>query len=223
MPQIAYTEQVSNCGERERLIVADLNAVPENSIRAVEISFYDHEIYAGDRLIASITHDSDDFVTQRWVVMINGLEIHRSNTWAKCDSYIRWHYKQGTLPVQVQEVKPATSENAVMAEIATECDSYGFEILDDGIYENERKLGSVGCTLGNWWVVRESCPSNTKIPCDSSFDAVWSLWAMETLASIDEVDYEELLDVPFEMLTNTQWNLIKGYKPVSEIEEFIAA
>jgi hypothetical protein len=38
-----------------------------------------------------------------------------------------------------------------------------------------------------------------------------------------DFDYEELLDMPFEILTNTQWNLIKGYKPVSEVEEFVAA
>jgi hypothetical protein len=50
---------------------------PENTIRTVEISFYDHEIYAGDKLIASISHDTDDFVTQRWVVMVNGIRQKR--------------------------------------------------------------------------------------------------------------------------------------------------
>jgi hypothetical protein len=224
MTYLTTVQQASKNVKREAVqeTTKDLLA-SESDIRAVEISFYDHEIYAGDRLIASINHDSDDFVTQRWVVMINGLEIYRSHTWAKCDSYIRWHFTQGTLPAIQEEVELATSENAVMVEIASECEKYEFEILDDGIYYNDTKLGSVGCTLGNWWVVRESCQSKRKVPCDSAPDAVWSLWAMETSASIDEMDYEELLDIPFEMLTNTQWNLIKGYKPVSEVEEFVAA
>jgi hypothetical protein len=69
----------------------------ESDIRAVEISFYDHEIYAGDKLIASITHDSDDFVTQRWVVMVNGLEIHRANTWGA----IRCLENHGNQPVHI--------------------------------------------------------------------------------------------------------------------------
>ncbi len=195
---------------------------PENSIRAVEISFYDHEIYAGKNLIATISHDTDDFVTQRWVVMVNGLEIHRANTWVKCYSYIRWHYTQGTLPAQQQEVEPVTTGNEIMALIAAECEKFEFDILDDDIYYNDAKLGEVGCTDGNWWVIRASCPSKTKISCDSVFDAIWSLWAVEVSPNID-ADCEQLLDLPFEMLTSSQWQMIKGYKPVSEIEEFAAA
>ncbi|MGF1673447.1 MAG: hypothetical protein ACFCUV_07150, partial [Rivularia sp. (in: cyanobacteria)] len=74
----------------------DLKTSDESSIRTVEISFYDHEIHVDDKLIANITHDHSDFVTQRWVVVINDVEIHRANTWMKCYDYIIWHYKKGT-------------------------------------------------------------------------------------------------------------------------------
>ncbi|WZF20546.1 hypothetical protein WKK05_15180 [Nostoc sp. UHCC 0302] len=40
-----------------------------------------------------------------------------------------------------------------MAHIFNECQNYGFEILDDGIYNNGVKLGEVGCTDGNWWII----------------------------------------------------------------------
>ncbi|MEH2023030.1 hypothetical protein [Nostoc sp.] len=40
-------------------------------LRVVEISFYDHEVYAAGKLIASIGHDDD--LTQRWLVLINGI------------------------------------------------------------------------------------------------------------------------------------------------------
>jgi hypothetical protein len=85
---------------------------PVSGIKAVEISFYHHEIYAGEKLLAKIIYDSDDFVTQPWLVVINGIEIHRANTWAKCYNYIAWHYERETLPMQQQEVETSASESA---------------------------------------------------------------------------------------------------------------
>jgi hypothetical protein len=199
---------------------------PENTIRAVEISFYDHEIYAGDELIASISHDADDFVTQRWVVMVNGVEIHRSNTWAKCDSYIRWHYTQKTLPQQQQQVE-ATTGNEIMAQIATECEKFEFDIFDDGIYYNDTKLGEVGCTDGNWWITTASSQQHHKILCDSACSAVWLLWILLASPDTDKRNYfveaqsgishiEGLLDKPCDELTTIEWEQLKKYKPLPE-------
>ncbi|MCC5660834.1 hypothetical protein LC608_28445 [Nostoc sp. XA010] len=61
----------------------------------VEISFDHHEYYAGDELVGSISHD--DNLTQPWVVMINGTEKFRANTWARCNRFIEWHHQDGTL------------------------------------------------------------------------------------------------------------------------------
>lgn len=30
--------------------------------------------------------------------MVNEVEVHRADTWAKCAHYVQWHYKRGTLP-----------------------------------------------------------------------------------------------------------------------------
>jgi hypothetical protein len=70
MKYLARTQQGLDTESSISAIAEDLGT-PENTIRAVEISFYDHEIYAGNELIASISHDTDDFVTQRWVVSAN--------------------------------------------------------------------------------------------------------------------------------------------------------
>ncbi|NJL38729.1 MAG: hypothetical protein HC899_19770 [Leptolyngbyaceae cyanobacterium SM1_4_3] len=60
-----------------------------SEIKAVEISFEEHEIFVGERaiakrcclrLIAKIIYDDSDFITQPWMVIINGLEIHRAST-----------------------------------------------------------------------------------------------------------------------------------------------
>ncbi|NJR15695.1 MAG: hypothetical protein HC785_08270 [Calothrix sp. CSU_2_0] len=213
--------------EIQSQIVEQTQILAKKEIRAVEISFYDHEIYAGNDLIASITHDTDDFATQPWVVMVNDVEIHRSNTWAKSYNYIRWHYTQKTLPQQQQQVEETTG-NEIMAQIATECEKFEFDIFDDGIYYNDAKLGEVGCTDGNWWVVRVSCPSKIKIPCDSVLGAVWFLWILLASADKDakrtsfvdaqsEISHREaLLDKSCDELTTIEWEELKKYKPLPE-------
>jgi hypothetical protein len=60
----------------------------------------EHNIFAGDRVIAKIILTDEDFETQPWIVIVNGIEIHRANTWARCFHYITWHFTQGTLPKQ---------------------------------------------------------------------------------------------------------------------------
>jgi hypothetical protein len=184
--------------------------IAPEELRIVEISFYDHEYYADDKLIATITHDDNDFVTQRWVVMVNNTEVFRAATPMLCHRYICNHYKDGSLPVQEQEPIPCTSENRVMAHIFNECQKYGFEILDDGTYHNDVKLGQVGCTDGNWWVMQGS--SVQQQYSDSVFDAVRLLSMVSELG-----DCEQLLDLPFEQLTTLDWQQLQNYKPVPEL------
>ena len=105
MTYVSYTQQSFTSNKRSSLQSRD-------NIRALEISFDKHEVYALEKLIAKIIYDSDEFVTQCWLVIINDVEIHRSNTWAKCYNYITWHYKQETLPMQQQEVETGAPENA---------------------------------------------------------------------------------------------------------------
>ncbi|MCC5640418.1 hypothetical protein LC593_32240 [Nostoc sp. CHAB 5844] len=175
--------------------VDEQTTAPE-PLTTVEISFYDHEIYSGNHLIASITHDDD--LTQPWVVMVDGKEKYRAKTWARCHRFIQWHLNNSQLPSRNSQLNtipkskefgslmeqsphridncelrtancellqdstlnestqvetPCTTENRIMAHIFNECQKYGFEILNDGIYQNDVKLGQVGCTDGNWWVI----------------------------------------------------------------------
>ncbi|MBG1262257.1 hypothetical protein [Nostoc commune] len=201
MPQVATT--VTPCVKVEEL-------------RVVEVSFCDHEYYALDRLIASITYD-ENHLTQRWVVMVNDAEIHRAATPMLCHRYICWEYKRRTLPVQ-QEAPAATTGNEVMCEITVQCEQFGFELLDDGIYKDEQKLGSVGCTEGKWWVVRASSVHQQKIPCDSGREAVWVL----SMVKLTQPSREELLDKPFDELTPQEWERLREYQPVVE-RELVAA
>ncbi|MCC5619373.1 hypothetical protein LC605_30775 [Nostoc sp. CHAB 5836] len=216
--EIGCTVEVSDkrCKDSWIRAIADYqSAHPEKFITPasipltpIEISFYDHEYYAGDKLIAAIRYDND--LTRPWVVMVNNKEVHRASTNILCHHYICSHYKDGTLPVQEEaggqgagckgerfspmhpapcSLSSSPTENAIMAEIFNECEKYGFEILHDGIYNNEVKLGEVGCTDGSWWVV--GAAEQERVACQSALVAVWRLAVAQT----------QLLNRRFEMLT----------------------
>lgn len=232
MAHIAYTQQVV---ERDVVVQkskvqlknhaiqkAQASLVEEFKFTLIEISFYDHEIYAGDKLIACITHDSDDFATQRWVVMINDVEIHRANTWAKCHDYIIWHYKQGTLPTQQQEEEIAATENKETTQVAL-TEKSEFDSCEDSIYCNWVKLGEVNCTDGSW-VVRVLPQHKLQVPFNKAFDVLWSLWMVEVYPlkatqitstfNTNNENYEELLDQPFDELISEEWERLKKYEPL---------
>ncbi|MBE8989898.1 hypothetical protein IQ275_22535, partial [Nostoc sp. LEGE 12450] len=59
--------------ELDSYIATQAQAVAPELLTIVEISFDHHEYYAGDELLASISHD-DNHLTQRWVVMVNERE-----------------------------------------------------------------------------------------------------------------------------------------------------
>ncbi|WP_152592580.1 hypothetical protein [Nostoc sphaeroides] len=227
--------------ELDHHIATQAQVVAPDPLTIVEISFGDHEYYAGNQLIATISHD-DDHLTQRWVVIINGKEVFRTNTVMRCHRFICIHHKDGTLPVQeealgqrgrgaeekefVQGISsaqefPCTTGNEIMAQIFNECEKYGFEILDDGIYQNNVKLGEVGCTDDGWWVMRTG--EYQQMPCDSAMDAVWWLSMVDNVPHAEAVDCEELLDQPFEMLTNEEWGQLREYEPVAESRELVTA
>jgi hypothetical protein len=105
-------EQPTAQAELDNHTVTQAQAIAPEPLRTVEISFYYHEYYAGNQLVASITHD-DDHLTQRWVVMVNDKEVFRANTVMRCHRFICTHYKDGTLLVEaeMQESRGAEGKN----------------------------------------------------------------------------------------------------------------
>ncbi|MEH1825515.1 MAG: hypothetical protein V7L22_09115 [Nostoc sp.] len=221
----APDEQTLTQAELNSYIATQAQAIAPELLTIVEISFDHHEYYADDKLIASISHD-DSHLTQRWVVMVNDKEVFRANTLMRCDRFICTHYKDGSLPVQeeaevqgsrgaegknLQQLSPlplcasapmpsSSTENQIMAHIFNECQNYGFEILDDGIYNNNGvKLGQVGCTDGNWWVKRRY--SVQQKYSNSVLDAVRSLSMVDVSTDGQSIFDEYFLDQPLEQLT----------------------
>ncbi|WP_191762124.1 hypothetical protein [Komarekiella delphini-convector] len=239
LEKIADTTEVK--AKVENATDTKLDAETEvKELTTVEISSFDYEIYADSKLIASITHD-DNHLTQRWVVMINNKEVYRAATQMLCHRYICIHYKDGSLPVQEQEATPHTTENRIMAHIFNECQKYGFEILDDGISQNDVKLGEVGCTNGNWWVkkgssgqqqysnsvfdaVRRLCPSQTSLAAEPTPESLQyrsleqlSSMELQRLLDAEVADCEQLLDLSFDELTSEGWERLRGYEPHLEL------
>ncbi len=105
--------------------------------------------------------------------------------------------------MQEQEAKPCTTGNEVMAQIFTECEKYGFEILNDGIYQNDEKLGEVGQTDGDWWFTR-AADETQRIPCDSAVEAVQSLSMVDVSTDGKSIFDEYFLEQPLEQLTGNK-------------------
>ncbi|MEA5557176.1 hypothetical protein [Nodularia spumigena] len=209
-------EQTVAQAELDAHIEAQAQTVAPEELIPVEISFYDHEIYCGQKLVAAIAYDYED-VTQPWLVMANGQEIYRANTWARAWRYICTHHKDGSLPIHQQQETPAATDNEIMCQIFNECEKFGFELLDNGIYHNDVKLGEVGYTNNQWWFVRASEEDQGKIPCDSALDGVWWLSMVETISC------EELLNRPFDQLTDKEWRMLLEYEPMPKSRELVVA
>ncbi|MCC5668511.1 hypothetical protein LC653_32855 [Nostoc sp. CHAB 5784] len=168
----------------------------------LEISFYDQEAFVGDYLVASISYDHGNYQNLYWRVLVNNVEIFRDLSAARCHSYIKQQYQQGTLPVQEQlPEEVCTISNEVVAQIFAECEKYGFEILDDGIYQNDIKLGEVGHTDTGWWFIRATDETQQPIPCDSAMEAVQSLSIVDVSTNGKSIFDEYFLEQPLEQLT----------------------
>jgi hypothetical protein len=214
--QQAVDEQTLAQTELNQYIADQAQTIALEGYTSIEISFYDHEIYAKGQLIAQITYDHNDFVTQPWLVIVNNKEEFRANTWAKCYRYICTHHKDGSLPVQEPETPAATTDNEIMAQIFNECENLGLELLDDGIYRNDEKLGEVGCTDGNWWFIRTSDAIQQQIFCNSASDAVWYVSRAELPECGDFVD-EYLQYRPLEQMPSGE------LKELLDSAKFVAA
>ncbi|MBD2253329.1 hypothetical protein [Nostoc parmelioides] len=205
MTYIAHTQQPTS---KQTLV----QAVAPELLTSREIDFYEHELYIGERLVARIVYDDADFVTQRWVVMVNNAEVFRRSWWQKCFDDTQWHYSRGKLPVQEPETPTSTTDNEIMVQIFDACEQCGLELLDDGIYTRDgEKLGQVGWTKGNWWVIQASSVGQQKATCESAIAGVRSLLQAEV------VGWDELLDKAFDELTADEWLLMMESEPVSEL------
>ncbi|BAT56952.1 hypothetical protein NOS3756_59640 (plasmid) [Nostoc sp. NIES-3756] len=106
---------------------AQVQAVAPESLTIQEIHSQHFEIFAGKQLIAYITYDHSDYITQRWVVMVQGNEIFRHNTIARCLRYVEWHHKDASLPTPL----PAPVEYPEVPTVA-EISFYDQELIADG-------------------------------------------------------------------------------------------
>lgn len=100
-------------------------------------------------------------------------------------------------PAPCTPASSATTGNEIMARIAQACENLGYELLDDGIYFNDKRLVEI--------VYRQG------VPC-----------FVQTLFLQPEVKSSslDLLDKPFGELTPDEWQMLQVSEPVPE---FVAA
>ncbi|MBD2457711.1 hypothetical protein H6G80_27025 [Nostoc sp. FACHB-87] len=151
-----------------------------------EISFYDQEASVDGQLVASVSFDPNNYEDLYWRVLVNDAEIFRDTTPARCHSYVKQQYQQGTLPVQRAFEEPCTTGNEIMVQLFDACEQHGLELLDDGIYQQDVKLGQAGYANGNWCFTSTAHAHQEKVFCDSAADAVWLLQIPDGLPTANE-------------------------------------
>lgn len=156
--------------------------------RVTEISFHDQELMVDGELIASVEFDHDNYQDLYWRVMINGREIYRNTTPARCHSYVKQAYQQGMLLVQAQFEEPSATANEIIARLADEEELTNLQPVEV-IQKN-----------GEFWFVAFSLEPQPV--ADDSLDASGEDW----------------LDLPFDQLTPDEWlTLIETEAPSSEL------
>lgn len=76
-----------------------------------KIGYNNYGCYVDGIKIAEIKYNYSE-LTQPWEVWVNGGKIHQTNTIVKCENYVQWHHKNGTLPIEVE----LTEENIELAD-----------------------------------------------------------------------------------------------------------
>ncbi|MEH2022693.1 hypothetical protein [Nostoc sp.] len=76
----APDEQTTAQAELDGFITAQAQAIAPEPLANVEINSNHYQVYAGKQLIAYIAYDHNEFVTQPWLVMVNGEEKFRDTT-----------------------------------------------------------------------------------------------------------------------------------------------
>jgi len=120
--------------------------------------FYDWEVADNfGELVANIYYCSDN-LTQPYAVFVDGILIHQTNAQAKAESYVIWHYKNGTLasateqPEEIEVSDPCGIEDCDYLEERGQ--QYIFRInnkiagyiwfYDDGNWENHEEFWQNG-------------------------------------------------------------------------------
>ncbi|MBD2302793.1 hypothetical protein H6G77_32330 [Aulosira sp. FACHB-615] len=81
-----------------------------------------------------------------------------------------------------------------MAEIAQACEVLGYELRDDGIYHNSKRLKEIVYKNGTYCYVQSLLPQP-----ESPGEAL------------------DLLDKPFDQITPEEWLMLAEYEPVHEL------
>ncbi|MBD2505585.1 hypothetical protein [Anabaena azotica] len=103
---LALDEQTLAQAELDNYIANQAQAIAPEELTTQQINPHHFEVYAGNRLVAYISYDNNEYVTQRWVVMVNGEEKFRHFAISQCHRFINWHHKDGTLNPPAQTVVP---------------------------------------------------------------------------------------------------------------------
>ena len=210
----AIASQLSITPKGDKRIAANwVDAILSNQAQKVEqpaapkplVEMSGSDCIVGGEIVATITSDND--LTQPWLVLINGVEVHRAATWARAYDYVRTHVKYGTLPnpqtEQVDDylfhddprpvVLPVVGDSHFIGDRLLRCVEVGgeyaavWEVIDNGV-----PIGEISMEWNCFWTHTLSL-STFATPQEATASLCYSLkvFGQERLMNIPQYEIYE--------------------------------
>ncbi len=178
--------------------------------------FYNFEARVNGEVIAEISHDAFND-EEPWYVTVSGVEVFRSSLWCESTDWVKQQYVAGTLSKHQQsqvQVLTTREERAATIEVL---EQHG----DEFVVHN--------CENDHYYVVRPNhVEPKERCECaDCHYRGVkckhqiavenYLVQRLEKLITVTP-SLDELLDLPFDQLTATEWERLREYEPDESVE-----
>ncbi|HYX15683.1 MAG TPA: hypothetical protein VE944_15205 [Nostoc sp.] len=204
--------------------IAFIKILNEDDVTFTDIDgFYNFEAVVNGVVIAELSHDSFN-LENPWYVSVSGVEIYRSALYCEATDWVKSQYVAGTLvkhqPTDTVALTGARIERALTIEVL---EQHG----DEFVVHN--------CENNHYYVVRpNNLEPNERCECaDCHYRsvkckhqiAVENFLGQRLEVAIPKIvlSLDDLLDIPFDKLTDEEWERLKNYPAPTKSMELVAA
>jgi hypothetical protein len=184
--------------------------------------FYNFEAQVNGETIAELSHDAFNS-SNPWYVSVSGVEVYRASQYSEATDWVKLQYVAGALtlhqpqPVQVLTTREERAATIVVWEqhgdefVVHNCENNHYYVVRPNHVEPQERCECADCHYRG-------------VKCKHQI-AVENLLGqgLEQAVLTVAVSLDDLLDIPFDELTATDWERLKNYPATRESMELFAA
>jgi hypothetical protein len=203
---------------REQLLTRSENDVTFNDIDG----FYNFEAQVNGETVAELCHDAFNS-SNPWYVSVSGVEVYRSTLYCEATDWVKQQYVAGALTLhQSQQVQVLTTreERALTIEVLEQhadefvvhnCENNHYYVVRPNHVEPQERCECADCHY-------RGVKCKHQIAVENFLEQRLEQVILTVAASLDD-----LLDIPFDELTATDWERLKNYPTTRQSMELVAA